>query len=69
VAREVFIKHPEVKNYLWWWEFWSDGYYINSVWWYWNIESVMRYVQNQWRDKKTYKSMYKGKIKQQSLFE
>lgn len=69
IAREVFLKHPEVKKYLWWWEFWTDGYYINTVWWYGNVESVMKYVQNQWKDKKTYKSMYKWTIRQQSLFE
>jgi putative transposase len=30
-AREVFLKNPEVKKKLWGGEFWSDGYFINTV--------------------------------------
>lgn len=30
-AREIFLKHPEVKQKLWGVEFWSDVYFINTV--------------------------------------
>jgi putative transposase len=30
-AKEIFIRHPEVKKKLWGGEFWSDGYYVNTV--------------------------------------
>ena len=30
-AREIFARHPEVKKKLWGGEFWSDGYFVNTV--------------------------------------
>lgn len=30
-AREVFLKNPEVKKKLWGGEFWTDGYFVNTV--------------------------------------
>ena len=30
-AREIFRRVPAVKKYLWGGEFWSDGFYINTV--------------------------------------
>ena len=30
-AREVFRLNPEVKKNLWGGEFWTDGYYVNTV--------------------------------------
>lgn len=66
IAREIFKYHPHIKKILRWWEFRTDGYYINTVWWYWNVEAVMKYVQQQG---KWYKSIYKNTIKQLSLFD
>jgi len=31
IAREIFEKHPEVKGKLWGGEFWTDGYFMNTV--------------------------------------
>ena len=34
-AREIFLRHPEVKKKLWGGEFWSDGYFVKygqQVW-------------------------------------
>jgi putative transposase len=31
LAREIFKKHPEVKKELWGGQFWTDGYYVNTV--------------------------------------
>jgi len=50
-AREVFQKHPEVKKKLWGGEFWSDGYFINSVSQKGNESTIMKYIQNQGKDK------------------
>src|ERR1044071_727044 len=30
-AREIFKRHPEVKQQLWGGEFWSDGFFVNTV--------------------------------------
>ena len=30
-AREIFLKAPKVKKQLWGGEFWSKGYFINTV--------------------------------------
>ena len=30
-SREVFQRHPEVKSFLWGGNFWTSGYYINTV--------------------------------------
>ena len=30
-AKELFRLHPEVKQQLWGGQFWSSGYYINTV--------------------------------------
>lgn len=31
IAKNVFLEHPEVKKQLWGGEFWSDGYFVNTV--------------------------------------
>ncbi len=46
-AREMFIRVPEVKKVLWGGEFWTDGYFVNSVGFKGNEETVRNYVKNQ----------------------
>jgi len=46
-AREVFKKKPEVKRMLWGGEFWTKGYYINTVGAKGNEEAIKNYVENQ----------------------
>ena len=46
-AREIFAACPEVKKKLWGGEFWSDGYFINTVGKHGNEEVIKRYIQNQ----------------------
>ena len=46
-ARQIFILHPEVKNFLWGGEFWSKGYYINTVGLHANEEVIKKYVKEQ----------------------
>jgi len=46
-AREVFKKVPEVKTMLWGGEFWTKGYYINTVGYSGNKETIMNYIRHQ----------------------
>lgn len=64
-AREIFKKHPEVKYHLWGGEFWSKGYYINTVGRNHSENAVREYVRSQGRDKE-YKELLK---KQHTLFD
>jgi len=64
-AREVFIKHPEVKKKLWGGEFWSKGYYINTVGRNHGENAIRNYVKSQGKEKE-YKNILKN---QQTLFE
>ena len=58
-AREIFQRHPEVKKQLWGGEFWSDGYFVNSVSKYGNETTIMAYVKSQGREKE-YKVLLKS---------
>ena len=46
-ARELFKRRPEVKEKLWGGEFWTSGYFINSVSKHGSEGVVMKYVKNQ----------------------
>ena len=46
-ARHMFDRHPEVKRFLWGGEFWTDGYYLNTVGQYGNLKMLENYVKNQ----------------------
>ena len=46
-AREMFERCPEVKIFLWGGEFWTDGYYLNTVGQYGNLKMIENYVQKQ----------------------
>ena len=66
-AREIFEKHPEVKKKLWGGEFWSDGYYVNTVSKFGNEQIISNYVKNQ-GTKIEYKELYKQPIIEQLSF-
>lgn len=51
-AREVFKNHPEVKKDLWGGNFWTSGFYANTVGQYGNKEVIKKYVENQGREYK-----------------
>lgn len=57
-AREVFRHHPEVKKILWGGEFWSDGYFINTVSKFGDESTISKYVREQGLEK-TYKVLHK----------
>ena len=46
-AREIFKKHPEVKQQLWGGEFWTDGYFVNTVSKFGDETSITKYVRDQ----------------------
>ena len=43
-AREMFKLHPEVKQKLWGGEFWSNGYFVNTVSKFGNENTIAKYV-------------------------
>jgi REP element-mobilizing transposase RayT len=49
-AREVFRRVPEVKKKLWGGEFWTKGYFINTVGKHGNEEVIRKYVRGQGHD-------------------
>ena len=62
-AKELFRRHPEVKQQLWGGQFWSDGYYINTVGQYANEEVIQRYIHEQGGDKSTHKNFHKNQLR------
>jgi REP-associated tyrosine transposase len=57
-AREMFEKMPEIKEKLWGGEFWSKGYFINTVGKHGGEENVAKYVRNQGKMYDGYKVMH-----------
>ena len=49
-AREVFSRVPQMKKQLWGGEFWSKGYFINTVGRHGDENMIRNYVQNQGQD-------------------
>jgi len=45
-AREIFRVKPEIRKLLWGGEFWTKGYYINTVGKAASEEAIKQYVQN-----------------------
>ena len=64
-AREIFKEHPEVKEQLWGGEFWTDGYFVNTVSKFGDESSISQYVRDQGLEK-DYTVLHKEK--QLSLF-
>lgn len=64
-AREILSKNPEVKKKLWGGEFWTDGYFINTVSKHGNEDVISKYVRDQGVEKQ-YKVLHK--VVQLSLF-
>jgi putative transposase len=50
-AREIFRIHPEVKRQLWGGEFWTDGYFVNTVSKFGDEATISRYVRDQGYEK------------------
>ena len=70
ISKQLFIHFPELKKELWGGEFWTDGYYANTVSQYGGEKTIQRYIQNKGKVNKgkvnkdykaNYKSIYENK--------
>lgn len=64
-AKEIFKRHPKVKKELWGGEFWSEGYFVNTVSKFGDEETISKYVQKQGQERE-YKILHK--VEQLTLF-
>lgn len=62
-AKELFRLHPEVKQKLWGGNFWTAGYYVNTVGQYANEDVILKYIQNQGGTKSNYKIFHKNQLR------
>ena len=58
-AKEIFRRHPEVKQKLWGGQFWTSGYYMNTVGQYGNEKVIKDYVAQQG---KQYRQIFRGQL-------
>jgi len=63
-AKQLYQRHPEIKAKLWGGNFWTSGFYANTVGQYVNEEVIRKYVEQQGKEGK-YKSVHTGQL---SLF-
>ena len=61
-AREIFKQLPSVKQKLWGGEFWSKGYFINTVGQKGNEETISKYVRSQ-GGQNEYKKLHSGQLR------
>ncbi len=47
IARELFIRYPEVKKQLWGGHFWSNGGYVGTIGDYVTADIVRKYIDEQ----------------------
>jgi putative transposase len=64
IARQLFINFPELKTKLWGGAFWTDGYYANTVSQYGGEKTIMRYIENQGKNKVESQSKQKTDYKE-----
>lgn len=50
-VKEIFKRFPEVKAKLWGGNFWTSGYYANTVGQYGNTDVNKKYIENQGKEK------------------
>ncbi len=43
-AKEIFREYPEVKKQLWGGEFWTDGYFVNTVSCFGDESTISKYI-------------------------
>lgn len=60
-AKELFRLHPAIKQKLWGGNFWTAGYYANTVGQYANEEVIRKYVENQGKEKE-YKKIHNQQL-------
>ena len=60
IAKQIFKRHPEIKKLLWGGQFWTSGFYLNTVGLYGNETVIRKYVEEQGLE---YKQIYRGQLK------
>lgn len=45
-AKKIFDKHPQVKEQLWGGEFWSDGFFVNTVSKFGSEDTISKYLRD-----------------------
>ena len=63
-AKQLFKRHPEIKAKLWGGNFWTSGYYVNTVGQYASEDVIKQYIKNQGKVDE-YKKVYESQL---SLF-
>ena len=58
-ARGIFKKHPEIKQMLWGGNFWTSGFYANTVGQYSNESMIKKYIKEQ---SVNYKKIYEEQL-------
>lgn len=59
-AKEIFKQLPDVKMKLWGGEFWTKGYYVNTVALYGSENAVREYIKSQGKQKE-YQELHQSK--------
>ena len=60
-AKEIFKSYPYIKReILWGGALWTSGFYANTVGIYASKDTIMRYIQNQGKNKDAYTKIYGG---------
>lgn len=67
-AREIFARHPEVKKRLWGGEFWSNGYFVNTVSKFGSEATIRNYVRDQGVEEEYVKLHQQDEGEQLTLF-
>jgi putative transposase len=62
-VKELFKIFPEIKLKLWGCNFWTIGYYANTVVQYANEKATRKYAENQGKPKENYKKIYSNQLK------
>lgn len=60
-AKELYRRCPEIETKLWGGNFWTIGYYANTVGQYANEEVIRKYVERQGKQKE-YKKIYSSQL-------
>ncbi len=60
-AKHLFSRHPEIEAQLWGGNFWTSGFYANTVGQYANEDVIRKYVESQGKQKE-YKKVYDGQL-------
>jgi REP element-mobilizing transposase RayT len=61
-AKELFNRFAEIKQKLWGGNFWTSGYYANTVGQYANEDGIRKYFENQGNPKEKYKKIYSNQL-------